>query len=164
MDNQLTTERLLLSSLQLDDAVFIYELVNTPQWIKNIGDRNIKSYTDAQNYITKLTSAPDYYIWTVKLLEDKEHIGIITYLKKDYLDYPDIGFAFLPSVYGKGYAFEATHKVMEMLKKHNIRHISAVTILENERSIQLLKRLGFKESKTIFKDGEELLYFLYSAE
>jgi RimJ/RimL family protein N-acetyltransferase len=164
IENKLITQRLLLAKLKDEDAAFMYQLVNTEEWIKNIGDRNIHSVPDAKKYIANLTSNPHFHIWTVKQSVDGEYLGIITYLKKEYLDYPDIGFAFLPHFFGKGYAFEATHKIMDMLIKSNIKHISAVTILENNRSIQLLKRLGFKEIKTIINSGEELLYFLYTAD
>jgi hypothetical protein len=37
------TERLLISKFSLDDAPFFLKLANTPNWIKYIGDRNLKT-------------------------------------------------------------------------------------------------------------------------
>ena len=45
------TERLILKPTSEEDAEFIFELFNTPKWIKYIGDRNIKTLEDAKNYI-----------------------------------------------------------------------------------------------------------------
>ena len=42
------TDRLILQPTTSADAKFILELVNTPKWIANIGDRNVKSIEDAK--------------------------------------------------------------------------------------------------------------------
>ena len=45
------TERLLLKPISLEDAELVFELLNSPKWVKYIGDRNIKSIKDAKKYI-----------------------------------------------------------------------------------------------------------------
>ena len=45
------TERLFLKPMPLDDTELIFELINSPNWVKHIGDRNIKSIEDAKKYI-----------------------------------------------------------------------------------------------------------------
>jgi len=45
------TERLILKPTSIEDAEFIFELLNTPKWIKYIGDRNIKTIENARGYI-----------------------------------------------------------------------------------------------------------------
>ena len=47
------TERLKLREYTLQDAPFIYKLMNSEGWLKNIGDRNIKSLEDAEAYMQK---------------------------------------------------------------------------------------------------------------
>ncbi|APC97667.1 GNAT family N-acetyltransferase [Francisella frigiditurris] len=44
-------ERLIIKPTCISDAEFIYALMNTPKWIKYIGDRNINTIEDARNYI-----------------------------------------------------------------------------------------------------------------
>ena len=59
------TDRLTLAELQIEDAPFILELYNDPDFIKYIGDRNIHSIFDAESslksahkpVITKMTTA-----------------------------------------------------------------------------------------------------------
>ena len=44
----LETDRLLLREYTLSDAPFIFKLMNSEGWLKNIGDRNIKTIEDAE--------------------------------------------------------------------------------------------------------------------
>ncbi len=45
------TKRLFIRPTLIEDAAFIFELMNTPAWHKFIGDRNIKTVEDAKHYI-----------------------------------------------------------------------------------------------------------------
>ena len=45
------TERLFLRKITIDDATFMLELLNTPTWLQFIGDRNVHSIEDAENYL-----------------------------------------------------------------------------------------------------------------
>ena len=91
MQNSYTTKRLSLDELSLTDDEFIVNLVNTPEWIRFIGDRNIKSTGDAKIFIQKIRDNPKANYWVVKL-PGKIRIGIITFIKREYLEYFDIGF------------------------------------------------------------------------
>ena len=154
------TARLLLRVIKTDDAAFIFELLNTAGWIKFIGDRNIKTSEDADNYIQKIISNPNISYRVVTLLDNQTAIGIVTFIKRDYLNHPDIGFAFLPSYNKQGYAFEATKEVLnDLLNQPEHSTILATTIPENSSSIQLLKKLGFGFSKEITHEGELLQVF-----
>ena len=45
------TERLVLREVSPDDAVFLCELLNDPSWLRNIGDRNVRTPQEAERYI-----------------------------------------------------------------------------------------------------------------
>lgn len=145
----LQTDRLRLRWLTPDDAAFIFELVNEPSFIENIGDRNVRSEEDAVSYIQNGPMASyerfGYGLYKVELIHTSTPIGICGPLKRETLEYPDLGFAFLPLFWGQGYALESSAAVMnysrEVLGLHNI---AAITIPTNERSIKLLEKLGFK--------------------
>ena len=160
MQTNYKTARLLLRVMKTDDAAFIFELLNTAGWIKFIGDRNIKTSEDADNYIQKIISNPNISYRVVTLLDNQTTIGLVTFIKRDYLNHPDIGFAFLPSYNKQGYAFEATKEVLnDLLNQPEHSTILATTIPENSSSIQLLKKLGFSFSKEITHEGELLQVF-----
>jgi ribosomal-protein-alanine N-acetyltransferase len=165
MKDRFETERLVLTRLAPHNASFIKELLNTPGWIKYIGDRNIKSNSDAENYIKKITDNPGINYWVVSLKSTGVELGIITFIKKDYLEHHDIGFAFLPQYSGKGYAYEAADEVLKYAKKElKIQPVIAVTIPENEDSIKLLEKLGFRFEKTLTRENEVLNIYTINAD
>jgi len=157
----LTTARLAIEPLSLSDNKFILELVNTDGWLKFIGNRNINSEMEAASYIQKIIDNPDTAYFVVKL-KDKTKIGIITFIKRDYLENHDIGFAFLPAFGNNGYAYEAANAVlMNVTRIYHLSHILATTIPENINSIKLLKKLGLLFEKEI--EVENIKLHVYSS-
>jgi RimJ/RimL family protein N-acetyltransferase len=160
MQNNYQTSRLLLAELNLNDAEFISELVNTPEWKRFIGDRNIKTREAANEYVRKIMGNPNIHYWVVKIQEQQIPIGVITFIKRDYLEHYDIGFAFLEKYTKKGYAYEATIAVMnDAMKDGTHSHILATTVKENVNSIQLLEKLGLRFENEIEREDETLLVY-----
>jgi ribosomal-protein-alanine N-acetyltransferase len=163
MKSKFATQRLLLTSLTVDKDEFILKLVNTQGWLRFIGDRNIHSANDAKDYISKINQNPIFKYWVVELLKEQIPIGIITFIKRDYLEFHDIGFAFLPEYAKSGYAFEATSVILNYLVGERItEQLLATTVPDNTNSIRLLTKLGFVENQEIEVDDKKLLvYRLY---
>jgi [ribosomal protein S5]-alanine N-acetyltransferase len=160
MQTQLTTTRLELSSLELSDSAFIFDLLNTENWIRFIGNRNINSDEDAVNYIQKIRDNLDARYKVVRLKDELTPIGVITFIKRHYLDHWDIGFAFLPEYAKKGYAFEATKAVLDEVKNDKSHEfILATTLKDNINSINLLEKLGLKYDKDILIGDDNLMLF-----
>jgi RimJ/RimL family protein N-acetyltransferase len=158
------TRRLILADLSLDDSNFILRLLNTSDWIRFIGDRNVKTEDDAREYVRQILSRKTVTYWVVKLIDGQQPIGIITLIKRDYLDHPDFGFAFLPDHSGKGYAFEASRSFLSTFKGSTETHLLAITIPGNQRSIRLLEKLGFTFEKEILRDSEVLRVYSIAIE
>jgi ribosomal-protein-alanine N-acetyltransferase len=157
MEQMMETERLLIEPLSMQDNEFIFQLLNSKGWIEFIGDRNILSLRDAELYIQKIIFNPNTDYWTVRLKENKAAIGIITLINRDYLQYRDIGFAFLPEYSGRGYAFEAASAVIKYVgEKFQMNTILAITVPENAASIQLLKKLGLQYERELVNNDELL--------
>lgn len=164
MKDTFETERLLLTKVTLEDGPFIRELVNTPGWIKFIGERHVITIEDAEKYIEKLLANSKITYLAVKLKPVNTPLGIISFIKRDYLEYYDIGFAFLPLHTGKGYAFEAAKVVLNYaLKELKMQAIVATTLKENTTSIRLLEKLGLRFEKKMMVDEEELLIYTTEA-
>src|SRR5258705_11301689 len=106
MQTPLLSERLSTTALNTTDAKFILELVNTEGWLKYIGDRNIHSHEDVLSYIRKITGSSNISFWVVRLRQTNTPVGILSLIKREHLDHPDIGFAFLPSFENRGYGYE----------------------------------------------------------
>jgi len=162
------TKRLLLSKISTDDAPFILELMNTPGWIKYIGDRQIKTVEQAATYIenNQLKCYKEYGFGYYKAqikAENLQTIGTFGLLKRDTLEHIDIGFSMLPEYHGKGYGYEAASAIMTLAKNtFNIKTLCAITLPINKPSIHLLEKLGLSYQKTVkpFDDDEELLLFV----
>lgn len=160
MEDRYQTERLDLRPLEMKDAVFIEELVNTQGWLAFIGDRNVHNRKDAEKYIQKILQNENVKYWIVCRNNDGSKIGVITFIKRDYLDHHDIGFAFLPQFSGQGYALEAAQVVLDAAKnEENHPIILATTNRENVNSIKLLGKLGLSFYKEIKVEEETLLVF-----
>jgi [ribosomal protein S5]-alanine N-acetyltransferase len=160
MQTHLTTIRLELSPLELSDSAFIFDLLNTENWIRFIGNRNINSDEDAVNYIQKIRDNADARYKVVRLKNALTPIGVITFIKRHYLDHWDIGFAFLPDYAKKGYAFEATQAVLDDVKQDNSHaFVLATTLKDNVNSISLLEKLGLKYEKDMLIGDDDLMVF-----
>jgi len=141
------TPRLILCHHREDDAPFILELLNDDAFIRYIGDKGVRTLSDAMNY---LRSGPmDSYkrhgfgLFLALLREDSSRIGICGLLQRDELDDPDVGFAFLPRYRSNGYASESATAVVEWGQtKLGMRRIVAITSTENHDSIRLLQKIG----------------------
>ena len=161
----ITTERLFLEPLSESDDNFIMELLNTEGWIKYIGNRNINSKEDAIAYIQRINDNANITYWTTKLKDTKIAIGLVTLIKRDYLEHNDIGFAFLPNYSNKGYAVEATKAVLSYLvEEKSISHIFAVILPENTGSIKLIEKLGLRFEKVVEIENEVLSVYKATVE
>jgi RimJ/RimL family protein N-acetyltransferase len=158
------TTRLKLDRLNPGDAEFIFQLLNTEAWLKFIGDRKIHSPEDARKYIEKTIANPKITYWVVRSREENISIGMISFIKRDYLENHDIGFAFLPEFSGQGYAKEAAEIVLgDKLNDPDHRTILATTMGENQKSIRLLEKLGFRFQKEIEPEGQKLQLYSITA-
>lgn len=152
-----TTDRLSINPLTVNDDNFILKLVNSEGWLKFIGNRNVNTRQEARAYILKILKNKNVKYWIVSVKETQTPAGIVTFIKRDYLNYPDIGFAFLPEFSGNGYAHEATSVVLKnLIQEQSVTHILATTIPENTSSIKLLKKFGLRFEKEIQVENEKL--------
>lgn len=160
------TERLFLKPTSIDDAKFVLELLNTPKWIKNIGDRNVKTLEDAKKYINERMIPQlerlGYSNYTVIRKADHVKIGSCGLYDREGLEGIDIGFAFFPAYEKKGYAYEAATRLKNAaFNEFGLQTINAITIKDNVASQRLLERLGLKQIKSmkLFDKDEELLVY-----
>jgi RimJ/RimL family protein N-acetyltransferase len=150
----LETDRLNLRWLSTSDAEFILELLNEPSFLQFIGDKGVRTLEDARNYI--LNGPVDMYarlgfgLYLTELKENGVPIGICGLIKRDTLEDVDIGFAFLPGFWVKGYAYESASAVMAYGKDVlGLKRIVAITSPNNHASAKLLEKLGLQFERII---------------
>ena len=153
----LQNDRIKLTAMAESNAGFIYTLMTNPNWLEFIGDRNIYGISDANEYIKKVQANPEVNFWVITKNADNTPVGVVTIIKKDYLAYPDIGFALLPAYYRKGYAYEASKLILHSyFSNESNTELLATSLKHNYRSIGLLDKLGFKYKEEILQDGHEM--------
>lgn len=163
----LSTDRLHLRKITLNDAPFLFKLMNDKDWIQHIGDRGVYSVEDAQNYIKNrfFTSYEEkgFGFYALTLKKSKKIIGIAGLIEREGLDFIDIGYGLLAQYRGFGYAFEATKAIYDFgLGSLNIPKIIAIVNPDNQASINLLKKLGLHFEKMIQLPNENQEIMLFS--
>jgi RimJ/RimL family protein N-acetyltransferase len=158
------TERLILKPFDKGDAAFLIELLNSPKWLKYIGQRNVHTIPEAENYIEeRMTSQLNRLGYGNNLVIRKDAMlpmGACGLYERPGLDVVDIGFAFLEPYEGKGYGMEAASKLLQVAKEDfNLTKVCAITDKENLPSQKLLSKLGLLHLKNIEMEGEELMYY-----
>jgi [ribosomal protein S5]-alanine N-acetyltransferase len=156
----LETERLALRQMKVEDAEFILGLVNEPAFIRNIGDKGVRTLEDARNYILNGPVASyekfGFGLYLVEWKDTVAPIGICGLLKRDALEDVDIGFAFLEKFWSKGFAFESAAAVIEYGRSAlGIKRIVAITSPDNEGSIRVLRKIGLRFEKMIRMPGSD---------
>lgn len=150
----LETGRLILRWMSTDDAEFIRGLLNEPSWLHFIGDRGVRTMEDARDYILKgpveMYARLGFGLYVVELKESGIPLGICGLVKRDFLDDVDVGFAFLPSYWRQGYAYEAASAVIAYgADVLGLKRIVAITALDNDRSARLLEKLGLRFERMV---------------
>jgi RimJ/RimL family protein N-acetyltransferase len=163
----LETERLFLRGFNAGDAAFILVLLNEPSFLRFIGDKKVRSLQDAEKYILNGPVASyqrnGFGLCLVELKETHTPIGMCGLLKREELPDPDIGFAFLPDFWNKGFAYEAAAAVMKDARERlNLDRILAITNQDNEASIKLLQKLGLQIERLIKMSTDSTELFLLS--
>ena len=159
------TERLVLRRLHEGDADFIFELVNDPDWLRNIGDKGVRSLDDALGYLRKgpldMYARLGFGLWCVEIKGTGTPIGMCGLIKRDSLDDVDIGFAYLPAFRGAGYAREAAQATLAQARDvFGLRRVVAIVSPHNRDSAKLLGKVGFgfERKLALSADDEVDLY------
>lgn len=164
--HKIETQRLVLRLPTLQDAAFIKELYNTPDFLKFVGDKKIKSEQDACEYISRnmlnMRDEKGVCLLVVERKVDASALGVCGLIKREQYDAYDIGYGFLPQSYGKGYGLESARAVVDYAKHQpDIDELIAITTSDNERSKKLLTQLGFTYIKVESKLSPTIDLLLY---
>lgn len=154
------TQRLVIRWFRPEDADFVVRLLNEPTFIENIADRGVRTREQALAYLEAgpLASCREHGhgLYLVAGRDTLQPMGMCGLVRRDYLDAPDLGYAFLPEFVGRGFAFEAGAAVLEHGRRDlGLERCLAIVNQHNRRSIGLLERLGFADRGLIRPPGRD---------
>ena len=161
------TKRLILREITVEDAEFVLRLVNEPSFVSNIGDKGLKNLHDAERFILEgywtNQERSGYGMFLVELKCGRDPIGGCGLLYRKVLDVTDIGFAFLPKYWNRGFAYEAAEAILKYGHSTlEVNKIVGLTSKDNHRSINLLKKLGMDFEKSVKMSDDDSGTVLYS--
>ena len=153
------TARLRLREIGPDDASFIVELLNQPDFLRHIGDRGVRDPGQALAWLHDGPAASyarhGHGLWLVETLDvTPVALGLCGLVAREGLPAPDLGFAFLPQHYGRGYAFEAAGAVLA----HARDALGLDRVLAIDADFELLGSL-LDGTVTLPGQAQELLLF-----
>ena len=161
----LETERLALYELIPADAPFVLELLTSRGFKENIGDRGVRDLEGAQGYIERARAGyaiNGFGLWRCDVKATGEAAGICGLVKRDGLDHPDVGYAFLERFWGRGYASESAAAALAYGRDTvGLKTIVAITTPTNAGSIAVLEKIGLTFAGMIRIPGydDESSYF-----
>ena len=166
------TERLRLFEMSADsaaDAAFMQRVLNDPGFIRYIADRGVRTLEQAHVYLRERI-VPNYAhghgMLRVELKTSGDAIGNCGLVRREGLDGPDIGYAFLPEYAGHGYAREAAQGVVDFARRQGHKRLFAIVNPDNAASINLLQhlRFGFERMATLPGIGHDVKLFVLDLE
>jgi [ribosomal protein S5]-alanine N-acetyltransferase len=171
----LETPRLALREFVLEDAAFILQLLNEPGFLHFIGDKGVRHLEDARNYLRQ--GPIDSYhrngfgLYAACLRSDAggepvgkpvgepvgEPVGMCGLVKREGLQDPDVGYAFLQRHWGRGYAVESAAAAIDYgIRTLKLPRILAITSPDNWSSIRVLEKIGMRFERLIqWGEGSE---------
>ena len=153
----LETDRLVLHELSKDDAPFILDLLMSRGFRENIGDRGVRDLDGARGYIERAQAgyaANGFGLWRADLKTSGEPAGLAGLVRREGLEHPDVGYAFLEPFWGQGLASESAAACLAYGRDVlGIETIVAITTQTNAGSIAVLRKIGMKDAGLIQAPG-----------
>ena len=160
----LTTERLTLRPLSINDYQDIFDLRSDTEINKFLGRQLCKTTDDAKNFINKVNENIEKggtYYWGICLTETKQLVGTICLFdfsieKKSC----EIGYELMMKFQKQRIMQEAVEKVIDFVfQTLKFKNIIAFTHYENQNSTNLLLKLNFLKSMEADKENPNLTIF-----
>ena len=162
----LETPRLVLREFTHEDDAFVLRLLNEPSWLRFIGDRGVRTLPDARRYLDdgprRSYARNGFGLWCVVPKGGDAPVGMCGLIRRDTLPDVDVGFAFLPEAWGRGYARESAAAVLDHARDVlGLGRVLAITDPENAASIRVLERVGMRREGTVRMPGESIDLLLF---
>lgn len=153
--------RLRFSPLADADDRFLVELLNDPDFLRHIGDRQLREAAGARAWLAAGPRASyekhGMGLWRVSGRDDDAPLGLCGLVVREGLPGPDLGYAFLPAARGRGIAREAAAAtIAHAFGALGLPRLLAIVTETNAASIRLLESLGLVQVGHHEAGGERL--------
>ncbi|MCW3119124.1 MAG: family N-acetyltransferase [Chitinophagaceae bacterium] len=159
------TERLIVRRYHAEDKENFFLMNGDEEIVRYI--RQAKSREESDLFLLQVMEYaeehPLFGRWAVNEKESGDFVGTFAVIPVNGTDNLQLGYSFIKTVWGKGYATELTKAGVDYFFQKTRHHeIYALTESENIPSQKVLLKSGFIQSGHISKDGgKEILEFIY---
>jgi len=160
----LTTERLTLRQLVINDEHDIFTLRSDSEINKYLDRQIANTIDDARSFINKVNeniNKNDSLYWAITFRDKNILIGTICLFSfSDENDNCEIGYELLTNFQGQGIMKEAVEKVIDYaFNTIKVQKIEAFFHRDNQSSIKLLEKFSFRDSNDPDKTNPDLIYY-----
>lgn len=143
-----SSERLLFREFSIDDAALIHRMNSDPlvlKYVHELPSTPERALERLHNSIIPHYQRYGYGRWAVLLKESNDFIGWCGLKFRPERKVTDLGYRFIPSYWGKGYAFEAANACLVYGFNHlQFDRITATAHIENMASLRIIEKCGMQ--------------------
>ncbi|UAY51035.1 GNAT family N-acetyltransferase [Ferruginibacter albus] len=160
----LTTERLTLRQLSIEDQEGVFALRSDPEINKYIERNPSKTIEDAINFINLIndnSKKGNTLYWAVTLTSTKTFVGAVCLLNiSEEKSSCEIGYELITKFQGQGIMKEAVEKVIDyVFQKVKLKNLNAIVHYKNQSSLKLLAKFNFIRSPETYKENPDFNIF-----
>lgn len=160
----LTTERLTLRQLSIDDQQDILALRSDPEISKYLDRQLSKTTEDAINFFNKVNDNIKKnvaFYWAITMTETKIFVGTICLFDfSSEKNSCEIGYELMRKFQGQGIMKEAAQVVIDyVFQTLKFKNIFAFTHYDNQNSTKLLSKFNFVKSIETARENPDLNIF-----
>ncbi|GGI29348.1 GNAT family N-acetyltransferase [Pedobacter mendelii] len=160
----LTSERLTLRQLEINDQQDIFALRTDTEINKYLDRVPSKTIEDAINFINKVNDSIEKNIafyWAITLTDTKKFVGTICIFNfSSEKNSCEIGYELMTKFQSQGIMKEAAQIVINYaFHALKLRNLLALTHCNNQNSTKLLLKLNFVKSTETDKENPDLIIF-----
>ena len=157
------SQRLQYRKFDYDDIDDLFEILGNPNVCEYLPGEGAKTKEEAEKWLTHFIRNFDdehqTHIFAISELDTEKVIGYggLGYVKE--FDKIEIMYGFNQSVWGRGYATEASLRMKELAKELELNDLIALADIHNIASQKVLLKTGFIETEQIHLWGLDV--YLY---
>ncbi len=162
--NEIYTERLLLRKFQIFDFENYYDILKQEEvsiWLGSGKRKTTDDFIRMMKSFEKHWLENDYGVWALTNRDTNELMGHCGFSILEDTKETELLYAFDPKFWGgKGYATEASMAAIKFLSKNfKLNSVVALVYPNNNKSSNVIEKVGFKYKGIEEHFGVELLYY-----